>query len=119
MKHPVSIEGSHLETRRWLILIVFCMFTFTNATGFVTYSPILDISESYYNASESSILWMANIWYVAYVVLSIPALFLFKWRLDVCLNIGTALNALGGWIRYAAGSNYTISLIGSLTISIA
>ena len=113
------MEKSHLETRRWWILLIFCIFTFTNATGFVTYSPILSISESYYNSSEQSILWMANIWYLSYVIFSIPALFVFKWRLDVSLNIGTALNAIGGWVRYAAGGNYEIALLGTLIIAIA
>jgi len=54
---------------------------------------------------------MSNIWYLSYVVLSIPTLFLFRWRLDFCLIGGTALNALGGWLRYASGDNFAYAII--------
>lgn len=33
--------NKNLETRRWFILIIFFVFTFTNASGFVTFSPII------------------------------------------------------------------------------
>ncbi|KAL4489385.1 hypothetical protein ABPG72_002681 [Tetrahymena utriculariae] len=109
----------NLEIRRWFILAVFSLFSFSNASGFVTYSPIIQQSQDFYNTSQQNILWLANCYYLTYTFLAIPTLYFFRWRLDFSLIIGAFLNALGGWLRYIGNDQYTFAIMGQIVLSIA
>lgn len=119
MCDKISYYDCHLEDKRWVILGVFSIFTFTNASAFVTYSPIVENAARYYHCSQSDVLWLANSWYISYVFLAIPALFFFRWRLGFSLKLGTLLNAVGGWIRYVGDDSYSYALTGQIVLSMA
>ena len=95
-----------LEKRRWLVLASFSLFTFVNASAFVTYSPILDVAAKFYQVDKTAIIWFSNIWYIVYVIGSIPAIFLLRINLGYSIIGASILNAIGSWIRYVAFANY-------------
>lgn len=108
-----------LEKKRWIILICFSIFTFTNASAFTTYSPILGASTEYYNTSNNNIIWLANIWFVSYAIGGLPMLYFYSKNMKWTLIVFAFIQLVGGWVRYAADDSYQIAFLGVFIIAMS
>ncbi|KAK7503014.1 hypothetical protein BaRGS_00005640, partial [Batillaria attramentaria] len=97
--------------RRWLMLTLFCLYSFSNAVQWIHLNIIADVLDRYYNASlpedsyqrANAIDWLSMVFMLAYVPLIFPATWLLdKKGLRVCMVAGCFLNALAAWLKCAS-----------------
>ena len=65
--------------KRWLILLLFSFTTMLSAMLFEAYSPISQMAIRYYSVDSDTIDWFGNSYFLAYVVLALPASFLLEY----------------------------------------
>ena len=65
--------------KRWLILLLFSFTTMLSAMLFEAYSPISQMAIRYYSIDSDTIDWFGNSYFLAYVVLALPASFLLEY----------------------------------------
>ncbi|XP_064617494.1 heme transporter FLVCR2-like isoform X2 [Liolophura sinensis] len=94
--------------RRWVMLAIFCAYSFSNAYQWIHLNIIADIMLRYYNQSlpstqyeaEVAVDWLSMIYMLAYIPLILPATWLLdKKGLRVSSIIATLLNCLGAWLK--------------------
>ncbi|CAD8132917.1 unnamed protein product [Paramecium octaurelia] len=101
---------------RWLVLFAFCTFTFSNALGFVQYSPILSLAAEYYGVTDQDIVWFSNCYYITYVVFCPFTIRPLEKRLDLSLFLAAFVTTLGQWFIYIAQQTYSFALVGFILI---
>ena len=87
--------------RRWLILAIFCLLSFSNAGQWISFAPISNIVHQYYQVSLFAVNCLSMIYMAVYIVFIIPA----SWILDtyglkVSTVLGATFNALGAWLKF-------------------
>lgn len=77
---PQSAEAQpcRVYRRRWLILLLFCCYSLTNAFQWIQYATINNIVSRYWTVSASAIDWLSMVYMVVYVPLIFPA----TWLID-------------------------------------
>ncbi|CAD8144557.1 unnamed protein product [Paramecium pentaurelia] len=123
---PQGILQYQIFKRRWLVLFAFCSFTFTNAFGFVQYSPILTLAANYYGVQEEQIVWFSNCYYLTYFAVCPFTIKPLEKRLDLSLMFASLITMLGKmlkirigqWIIYICKQQYSIALIGFIMIGL-
>ena len=95
-------------TRRWFILGLFVLYSFSNAYQWIHLNIIANIVMKFYNESlpessfqqETAVDWLSMIYMLSYIPLIFPATWLLdKKGLRVCVICGACLNALGAWLK--------------------
>lgn len=97
-----------LSPMRYLQLISFCIFrydlpkdlSFSNAAGFVQFSPIPVQGSIYYGVSQNAVLMNSNLYYGCFATFGAFGLYPFIKRMDVCIIIGSWMNMCGKFIYY-------------------
>lgn len=100
-----------LYTKRWFILLIFCLTSMTNSFQWAEYVIIIPQVEYFYNASlpdekgsrNNYITWTSMIYMLTYI----PFVFLFAWfvskyGLRWCAIMANGLNCVGTWIKVAS-----------------
>jgi hypothetical protein len=74
-----------LYKRRWLILLIFVLYSMSNAMQWIQYSIISNIITRFYSVDSYAVSWTSMIYMISYVPLIFPA----SWFLDkmVCLPL--------------------------------
>jgi hypothetical protein len=67
-----SLAENDYPFLRWIILASFCFLTFVNGATWVIFCTIIEEAQTYYNASETQILWFIWQFNIIYVVVSFP-----------------------------------------------
>lgn len=80
-----------LFTRRWLMLAIFCVLSFSNAVLWITFSPVATLCQTFWATSSSAI----NALSLVYMAVFVPGCFLASWIVDSkSLRMGVALGAI-------------------------
>ncbi|GAB1600202.1 feline leukemia virus subgroup C receptor-related protein 2-like isoform X1 [Argonauta hians] len=99
--------------RRWIVLILFCLFSMSNAYQWIHLNIVANIIVTYYNASlptdmyqqELAVDWLSMVYMLAYIPLIFPASYLLDRKgLRVVIIIGTLLNCTGAWLKCISAS---------------
>jgi len=114
-----SKDPSKKHKRRWLIILVFSILNFGNGIAFITFSPTIQQFEIYYNQGDWVILQLPMSFLYAFVALSFPCAWLVNKWFKRSLILAMVLQAVGGWVRYAAFQNFAGCLIGQILIALA
>ena len=94
--------------RRWIMLMLFTSYSFTNAYQWIHLNIIGNVVMKYYNSSlpespyhqQLTIDWLSMIYMLAYVPLILPVTWLLDKRgLRIVGIAATFLNALGAWLK--------------------
>lgn len=54
--------------RKWFVLAVFFILSFTNGGAWGTYAAIVDRTKEYYGISSHQVLWFTWEYYITYVI---------------------------------------------------
>jgi hypothetical protein len=73
-----QLQRCRLYKRRWLILLIFVLYSMSNAMQWIQYSIISNIVTRYYAVDSYAISWTSMIYMITYVPLIFPA----SWFLD-------------------------------------
>lgn len=110
--------GYQLETRRWFILIAYSLYSASTAMAWLTYDSTSTLSMKYFNIDETQLLGSSDAGLYMSFFLSYIGCFLVNKSFKKTLLISFAMVAIGGWIRYFGGNNYTLVLVGQFTYSL-
>lgn len=115
-------EPTKTFLKRWIILIIFCLLSMSNAFQWIQYSIITNIVTDYYCVSPLDVSATSMIWMIVYIPLIFPATwFLDKFGLRWSVILGALGNCLGAWIKCASASPelFYVSFIGQTVVAIS
>ncbi len=104
---------------RWTVLLLFMFVNITMQILWITYASITIEASVFYGVTELEILLLSLVFMIAYI----PITFLASWIIDkydfrVGAGIGAVLAGVFGFLRYFAGTDYTLVLIFQIGIAI-
>ncbi|XP_041353849.1 feline leukemia virus subgroup C receptor-related protein 2-like isoform X2 [Gigantopelta aegis] len=113
-RSPLELrEDTSVYTRRWVMLLLFCMYSMSSAYQWIHLNIIGNTLMLYYNESlpgdsfqqETAIDWLSMIYMLAYIPLIVPATWLLdKKGIRICNIVGSCLNCIGAWLKCASVS---------------
>ncbi|XP_077619323.1 choline/ethanolamine transporter FLVCR1 [Crocuta crocuta] len=111
-----------LSARRFVVLLIFSLYSLVNAFQWIQYSIISNIFEGFYGVSSLHIDWLSMVYMLAYVPLIFPATWLLDTRgLRLTALLGSGLNCLGAWIKCASVEQHLfwVTMLGQFLCSVA
>ncbi|XP_005986602.1 heme transporter FLVCR2 isoform X7 [Latimeria chalumnae] len=97
------IYPTKLYKRRWVIVMLFSLYSLCNAFQWIEYGIINNIFMKFYSVDSLAIDWMALVYSLTYIPLIFPVTYLLdKKGLRVVALAGSALNCVGAWIKTAS-----------------
>ncbi|XP_076039064.1 histamine transporter [Oratosquilla oratoria] len=98
-----SQEVTKVYGIRWLMLLLFVMYSMSNAFQWIQYAIITDIIVKYYDVSATAVNWLSMIFMVTYIPLIFPASwYLEKKGLRKAVLIGSFGTMAGAWLKCAS-----------------
>uniref|UniRef100_H2YBF6 Choline/ethanolamine transporter FLVCR1 n=1 Tax=Ciona savignyi TaxID=51511 RepID=H2YBF6_CIOSA len=108
--------------RRWFILLLFSLYSGTNAFQWIQYSIISNIITRFYGVAVTTTDWLS----LVYMLVYIPLIFPVTWLLDrkglrVIAILGSTLNAVGALVKIASAEPhlFAVTMLGQTICSIA
>ncbi|XP_002717563.1 choline/ethanolamine transporter FLVCR1 [Oryctolagus cuniculus] len=111
-----------LSPRRFVVLLVFSLYSLVNAFQWIQYSIISNVFEGFYGVSLLHIDWLSMVYMLAYVPLIFPATWLLDTRgLRLTALLGSGLNCLGAWIKCGSVQRHLfwVTMLGQCLCSVA
>uniref|UniRef100_A0A2K6G7D8 FLVCR choline and heme transporter 1 n=1 Tax=Propithecus coquereli TaxID=379532 RepID=A0A2K6G7D8_PROCO len=111
-----------LSTRRFLVLLIFSLYSLVNAFQWIQYSIISNVFQGFYGVSLLHIDWLSMVYMLAYVPLIFPATWLLDTRgLRLTALLGSGLNCLGSWIKCGSVQQHLfwVTMLGQCLCSVA
>ena len=75
-KEKVNLGEVKVYKRRWLILMLFTLYSIGSSSQWLQYAIIENVVSSYYNVSTNVVNWTSINFMVSYVTLIIPAMYI-------------------------------------------
>ncbi|XP_049917076.1 feline leukemia virus subgroup C receptor-related protein 2 isoform X2 [Epinephelus moara] len=110
-----------LYKRRWVMLLIFCAYSMSNAFMWLQYSIISDIFMRFYNINSLAIDWLSMIYFLTYIPLILPVTWLLDNRgLRDIVMVGAAFNCIGAWIKTGTAdpNMFAITFFGQFVCSV-
>ncbi|XP_064316493.1 heme transporter FLVCR2 isoform X4 [Phalacrocorax carbo] len=111
-----------LSRRRWAVVLLFSSYSLCNAFQWIQYGSINNVFVHFYGVSAFDIDWLS----MTYMVTYIPLLFPVAWLLDkrglrLIALAGSALNALGAWVKLGSLKPhlFPVTVLGQVICSLA
>ncbi|HTX73806.1 MAG TPA: MFS transporter [Rectinemataceae bacterium] len=105
---------------RWAVLAVFMLVNFVVQILWISYAPITADAAKFYGVSEVAIGFLAMVFMIAYVPLSIPIAWLIdRWGFRRAVGFGSLLLAGFALLRGLSGSNFTLAMLATVGLAIA
>jgi len=105
---------------RWAVLGSFMLVNLVIQALWIDFAPVIHDAASFYGASELAIGFLAMLFMIIYLPMSIPA----SWAIDrfgfrKATGLGTILMAIFALVRALAGPSYVLAIIGTAGLAIA
>ncbi|OXB66847.1 hypothetical protein ASZ78_003549 [Callipepla squamata] len=111
-----------LSRRRWVVVLLFSSYSLCNAFQWIEYGSINNVFVRFYGVSAFAIDWLSMSYMLAYI----PLLFPVAWLLDkkglrLIALLGSALNALGAWVKLGSlrPQLFSVTVLGQVVCSVA
>ncbi|NWZ29478.1 FLVC2 protein, partial [Asarcornis scutulata] len=111
-----------VSRRRWAVLLLFSSYSLCNAFQWIQYGSISNVFMRFYGVSAFAIDWLS----MSYMLTYIPLLFPVAWLLDrrglrLIALTGSALNALGAWVKLGSlrPPLFPVTVLGQVICSLA
>ncbi|KAG9509333.1 putative MFS-type transporter C09D4.1 [Fragariocoptes setiger] len=114
--------NTQVYKKRFLILLLFCIYSMTNSFQWIEYSTLTNILSSYYQVDNFSINWTSVVYMVAYIPFIMPASWLLELiglRYSIILgSVGTTIgSAIKCFSVYQDG--FTVTMIGQTIVALS
>lgn len=119
---PARPSRTALSPRRFLVLLIFSLYSLVNAFQWIQYSSISNVFMDFYHVTPLHIDWLSMVYMVAYVPLIFPATWLLDTRgLRLTALLGSGLNCLGAWVKCGSVQQhlYWVTMLGQILCSVA
>lgn len=107
------------DRRRWFMLLVFALLSFSNGIGYSNINGILSCASTYYNVNIDKTLIIFNNSNIVFIVFGWLAIPLLDWRLDYSIIGCALLSCASFWMRFLARQSFNAALAGSILNSFA
>ena len=118
----ITSSETRVYASRWWMLLVFSLSTAMSAILWITFAPIANLTQSYYNVDSTYVNGLSIVFMVAYVPFTVISSWVFR-RYGVRRGffLASALNMLSGLLRFASTSNrsYAVLFLGQTTGAMA
>lgn len=105
---------------RWAVLAVFMLINFIVQVLWISYAPITADAAKFYGVSELAIGFLAMVFMIAFVPLSIPVAWAIdRWGFRKAVGFGSILMALFALVRGLAGSSYLVAMLATIGLAVA
>uniref|UniRef100_A0A8C2U9E7 FLVCR choline and putative heme transporter 2 n=1 Tax=Coturnix japonica TaxID=93934 RepID=A0A8C2U9E7_COTJA len=111
-----------VSRRRWAVVLLFSGYSLCNAFQWIEYGSINNVFVRFYGVSTFAIDWLSMSYMLAYI----PLLFPVAWLLDkkglrLIALLGSALNALGAWVKLGSlrPQLFAVTVLGQVVCSVA
>ncbi|XP_051854372.1 feline leukemia virus subgroup C receptor-related protein 1 [Antechinus flavipes] len=111
-----------LSPRRFVVLLIFSLYSLVNAFQWIQYSIISNVFEDFYGVPLTDIDWLSMIYMLVYVPLIFPATWLLdKYGLRLTALLGAGFNALGAWVKCGSVARdlYWVTMLGQVFCSVS
>ncbi|XP_043819343.1 feline leukemia virus subgroup C receptor-related protein 1 isoform X1 [Dromiciops gliroides] len=111
-----------LSRRRFVVLLIFSLYSLVNAFQWIQYSIISNVFEDFYDVPLTDIDWLSMIYMLAYVPFIFPATWLLdKGGLRLTALLGSGFNALGAWVKCGSVARdlYWVTMLGQCLCAVA
>ncbi|XP_068144828.1 heme transporter FLVCR2 [Drosophila tropicalis] len=116
-------QGSYkVYARRWVVLILFVLYSASNAMQWIQYTIINNVITRYYGISEEWVNWTSMIYMIIYIPFIFPgSWFLDKAGLRITALVGIVGTCIGAWIKVFSvePSLFYVSFIGQSIVAMA
>ncbi|XP_014599670.1 PREDICTED: feline leukemia virus subgroup C receptor-related protein 1 isoform X1 [Polistes canadensis] len=119
---PTQVTETKIYSRRWLILMIFVLYSASNGMQWIQYSIIANIVERYYKVTSVLVDLTSMIYMITYIPFIFPASYLLdKFGLRVAVILGAIGTAIGSWIKvFSVSPNlFWITFIGHTIVAIS
>lgn len=109
-----------LYWKRYLLLVIFIMYSASNAFQWIEYSIISNIIEKYYSVSVFWVNCTSVVYMVSYIIGIIPASWLLEKKgLRFCILIGSFGTCFGSWIKSLSirPDRFWVTMIGQTVVA--
>ncbi|KAM9708396.1 choline/ethanolamine transporter flvcr2a isoform 1-T2 [Menidia menidia] len=120
--HFFPLMETKLYKRRWAMLLLFCIYSMSNAFMWLQYGIISNIFMGFYKIDPMAIDWLSMIYFLTYIPLILPVM----WTLDKrgirdVVVVGSAFNCIGAWIKTSTASPdmFAMTFFGQFVCSVA
>jgi len=111
-----------VSPRRWPVVLLFSSYSLCNAFQWIEYGSVNNVFVRFYGVSAFAIDWLS----MSYMLVYIPLLFPVAWLLDkkglrLIALLGSALNALGAWVKLGSlrPQLFAVTVLGQVICSLA
>lgn len=108
---------------RWVVLMLFCLYSASNAIQWITYSSIATATRDFFNLTTNELNMLSSVYMIVFVVGAYFTCTTFeRWGVRLGVLIGCGLNALGSVLKVAPGlqrPSYTTLIIPQTLNSVA
>ncbi|NXE33197.1 FLVC2 protein, partial [Ptilorrhoa leucosticta] len=111
-----------LSRLRWAVLLLFSSYSLCNAFQWIQYGSINNVFVRFYDVSAFAIDWLS----MSYMLIYIPLLFPVAWLLDkrglrLIALAGSALNAVGAWVKLGSLKPhlFPVTVMGQVICAVA
>nr|XP_057947121.1 heme transporter FLVCR2 isoform X2 [Doryrhamphus excisus] len=111
-----------LYKRRWVMLLVFCMYSMSNAMMWLQYGIIGNIFKRFYDIGSLALDWLSMIYFFTYIPLIVPVMWMLDNRgLREVIMVGSAVNCIGAWIKSSTAhpDSFAVTFFGQFVCSVA
>ncbi|XP_043490525.1 feline leukemia virus subgroup C receptor-related protein 1 [Polistes fuscatus] len=119
---PTQVTETKIYSRRWLILMIFVLYSASNAMQWIQYSIIANIVERYYKVTSVLVDLTSMIYMITYIPFIFPASYLLdKFGLRVAVIMGAIGTAIGSWVKvFSVSPNlFWITFIGHTIVAVS
>lgn len=119
---PTQVIETKIYTRRWLILMIFVLYSASNAMQWIQYSIISNIVEEYYHVTSTLVNMTSMIYMIMYIPFIFPASYLLdKFGLRFAVITGAVGTAVGSWIKVfsVASDRFWITFAGHSLVAVS
>uniref|UniRef100_A0A672FXZ0 Choline/ethanolamine transporter FLVCR1 n=1 Tax=Salarias fasciatus TaxID=181472 RepID=A0A672FXZ0_SALFA len=111
-----------LLNRRWAMLLVFCLYSMSNAFMWLQYGIISNIFTRFYGVGAAAVDWLSMVYFLTYVPLVLPVTWMLDRRgLRDVVVAGAAFNCIGAWIKTGTAdpAMFAMTFLGQFVCSVA
>ncbi|XP_055086951.1 feline leukemia virus subgroup C receptor-related protein 2 isoform X3 [Periophthalmus magnuspinnatus] len=120
--HLFPLLETKLYKQRWLMLLIFSLYSMCNAFMWLQYSIISNIFMDFYSIDSLAIDWLSMIYFLTYIPFILPVTWMLDKRglRDIVL-VGSAFNCIGAWIKTGTADPhmFPMTVFGQFVCSVA
>ncbi|XP_022919007.1 uncharacterized MFS-type transporter C09D4.1-like [Onthophagus taurus] len=119
---PTTEDNCKTYKIRWLILILFVLYSASNSLQWIQYSIIANVIVKFFDVSSVAVDWTSMIFMILYIPFVFPAsMILDKFGLRKTVLLGTIGTTIGTWIKVASirPDLFWVSFLGQSVVALS